>query len=614
MRLIQTDARKAVLKVGESVVDLAVPHGLEARKTGLLNHIRLGENEGLLYLKQTFFHTFGMRFPICVATFDKHGAQRGAPKIVVPNRIFKVPGGTFATVELNASLIEKIAPESTEKKPHIAVWNWPILGILLRHANLFSYVIILLVAMLMASLALANSQKTMRLEVGRVKKLDLGEAPKSIEVTNPDVVDVERVGLSNSIHLIPKSTGLTSVLVRSQRGLTTGYQVIVGGGENTSQRSNSLSSGAIGRLAREVQKLPGIEAAFDEGKVLILGHISSLETYRSLIRIVGPRPQFFVPAFSLSQGIEPAVLRSLKEDLALLGENKLNLISRAGLVVLGGVASSTEGKKRSFEFLNAVLPNMIDATETSSGNSSVVQVNLQFLEVGKSGQTGFGLKLPGSTAPITGQTSFAATNTLNKAFSTPTFQIAPVSAIFSALQERTYAREIASPVILTRSNERASFLAGGEVPISMVTEDGPRVEFKPYGISMAVTPKIQPDATVWLELDMEVSSVQHEITVMGNPAFSSRKLNTNVVLQEGNAAILSGLVKADDVKSVEKFPILGSIPVLGELFKSRKFKDAQTELWVAVTVLGAERVQKRTKTLQDQYDEFGKHTSGSILD
>lgn len=454
------------------------------------------------------------------------------------------------------------------------------------------------------------NEKTIRVESGRVRKIDLGEAPKSIEVVNPEILDVERVGLSNTIQLIGRRGGRTSLIVRYPRGSESVFHVSVGGGEFGSDAG--LSSAGLMRMAKEIQRIGGFDASIDDGKVLISGSLTKIESFRQLVKVVAPRAAMFVPAYSVHPSVEEAVLKSLREDLTYLGENKLALISRGGLFMISGVASSPENKVRALNFINALVPNLMDATDSVTGHSDIVQINVQFLEVGKSNQNEFGFKHPGSNAPVSGSLAFKAGD-VTAAVVAPTFQIASMTSMFRALRQRSQSRELASPVIITRSNERASFLAGGEIPLSMTTEKGPKIEFKPYGISLAVTPKIQNDGAIWLALDMEVSSVQNDLVINGNPAFLSRRMNTNVVLQEGNVAVLSGLVRANDAKAVEKFPILGSIPIIGELFKSRKFTDAESELWIAVTAQTGERAMK-DKNLKKQYDEFGRETQGSLLD
>jgi pilus assembly protein CpaC len=177
--------------------------------------------------------------------------------------------------------------------------------------------------------------------------------------------------------------------------------------------------------------------------------------------------------------------------------------------------------------------------------------------------------------------------------------------------------------VITRSGEKASFLAGGEVPvvssIGNNVSSSPSVTFKPFGILFNVTPQAQLDGSIWLKLDLEVSQVSEALSYQNIPGFTTRKVSTNIILKEGNTAVLSGLVHNKDLKQVEKFPLLGSLPILGELFKSRKFQNQDTELWVAVTALRWNPEDQdintyQNKILEKKFNSAKKFTQPSLID
>ena len=185
------------------------------------------------------------------------------------------------------------------------------------------------------------------------------------------------------------------------------------------------------------------------------------------------------------------------------------------------------------------------------------------------------------------------------------------------MENKNAGRLLASPVLLTRTGEKASFLAGGEVPVvSSVVMSGSvhsKVEYKPYGIQLSVTPRIQGAGNVWIELELEMSEVDTASSAQGIPAFTTRRMKTNIVLPEGNAAMLSGLIQNSDKKSLDKVPLLGSIPIIGELFKSRRFKEAKTDLWIALTANKGPQ-QPEDPKLGDKYEQAKPSTSGSFID
>ena len=146
------------------------------------------------------------------------------------------------------------------------------------------------------------------------------------------------------------------------------------------------------------------------------------------------------------------------------------------------------------------------------------------------------------------------------------------------------ARILAQPKLVTRSGSSAEFLAGGEVPIPVTDlQGGIRVQFKKVGVILKMEPVADPDGYILTKVDVEVSTLDPSIEVLGIPGFLSRQTNSEMNVRSGQTMVLSGLLNAEDSKSVDKFPVLGSVPIVGELFKSREFSQRKSELAVFVT-------------------------------
>lgn len=152
------------------------------------------------------------------------------------------------------------------------------------------------------------------------------------------------------------------------------------------------------------------------------------------------------------------------------------------------------------------------------------------------------------------------------------------------LVNRGHARLLAEPTLTCINGGQADFLVGGEVPIPVQNQDGAlNVVFKQFGIILNVEPQANSAGLIRTKVGVEVSSVDKANSVLGIPGFATRKTNTEMNVQSGEPMIVAGLFSADDAKTVAKVPGLGSIPVLGELFKSRQFRRGETELVVLVT-------------------------------
>ena len=158
-----------------------------------------------------------------------------------------------------------------------------------------------------------------------------------------------------------------------------------------------------------------------------------------------------------------------------------------------------------------------------------------------------------------------------------------VDSMIHLLVNRGQARLLAEPTLTCINGGQADFLVGGEVPIPVQNQDGAlNVVFKQFGIILNVEPQANAAGLIRTKVGVEVSSVDKANSVLGIPGFATRKTNTEMNVQSGEPMIIAGLFNADDAKTVAKVPGLGSIPVLGELFKSRQFRRGETELVVLV--------------------------------
>jgi pilus assembly protein CpaC len=163
-----------------------------------------------------------------------------------------------------------------------------------------------------------------------------------------------------------------------------------------------------------------------------------------------------------------------------------------------------------------------------------------------------------------------------------------VNTALDALAEEGLVNVLAEPNLTALSGETASFLAGGEFPIPIDSnEDGLEIEFKEFGISLAFTPTVLSSNRISLRVRPEVSDLSDNgaITINGLtiPALATRRAETTVELGSGQSFAIGGLLSTDIENAVSKYPGLGDLPVLGTLFRSSRFRSNETELVILVT-------------------------------
>lgn len=175
------------------------------------------------------------------------------------------------------------------------------------------------------------------------------------------------------------------------------------------------------------------------------------------------------------------------------------------------------------------------------------------------------------------------------------------------------ARMLAEPTLTCINGGQADFLVGGEVPIPVQNQDGAlNVIFKQFGIILNVEPRANDSGLIRTKVNVEVSSVDKAIQVLGIPGFATRKTNTEMNVQTGETMVIAGLLSSEDAKIVAKVPGLGNIPILGELFKSRQFRRGQSELVVLVTPYIINAGSDAVKAGVQQYEDLRRQSDEAL--
>ena len=134
------------------------------------------------------------------------------------------------------------------------------------------------------------------------------------------------------------------------------------------------------------------------------------------------------------------------------------------------------------------------------------------------------------------------------------------------------------------------------------------IEFKPFGVGLAFTPTVLADGVINLVVEPEVSSIDPSASITVNglvvPGLQTRRASTTLELRDGESFALAGLIRRDFQTTVRQVPLLGSIPIIGSLFRSSGFQKGETELVIIVTPrlvkpVRADQIQLPTDRVRD---------------
>jgi pilus assembly protein CpaC len=168
-----------------------------------------------------------------------------------------------------------------------------------------------------------------------------------------------------------------------------------------------------------------------------------------------------------------------------------------------------------------------------------------------------------------------------------------LDALITALEQKGLARRLAEPNLMALSGETARFLAGGQFPYPTVqpgSSGGQPVittQFQPFGVQLAFVPTVMPHGVINLRVEPTVSELDfnNAVTIQGTqiPSLIVRDARTTVELRDGQSFAIAGLLQTRGQKTLDQVPWLGSVPVLGALFRSSGFQQSETDLVIIVT-------------------------------
>ncbi len=159
-----------------------------------------------------------------------------------------------------------------------------------------------------------------------------------------------------------------------------------------------------------------------------------------------------------------------------------------------------------------------------------------------------------------------------------------IDATIQALERTNKANIISNPSITTVNNRLARILVGKEIPLIVLDEAGnPITQLKKVGITLEVTPYINSEKRITLDLHPEVSDLSSQATVQGGIVFTTTEADTRVMVDDGQTAVIGGLIRTNDTVFEQGIPVLKDIPLLGNLFKTSETQKDRRELLIFVT-------------------------------
>jgi pilus assembly protein CpaC len=283
---------------------------------------------------------------------------------------------------------------------------------------------------------------------------------------------------------------------------------------------------------------------------------------------------------------------------------RLNVSSINGRLMLSGETPDAVTADKALTVVRQFAADAINSVSVSSPQQVMLEV--RFVEISRTAERGLGVhwgvrsgraggdRIRGvslgdaATGVLSGTSPFGFV--LGRLVSGST----KIDVLIKGLEEQGVARSLAQPNLVALSGDTASFLAGGEFPIPVPGSLGTvGIEYKRYGVGLAFTPTVLSGGLINLKIEPEVSQLDfsNPITIgagaggaaISVPPLIVRRASTTIELRDGQSFALAGLLQNVGTNAQDQVPWLGSVPVLGALFRSASYQKNETDLVIIVT-------------------------------
>jgi pilus assembly protein CpaC len=406
-------------------------------------------------------------------------------------------------------------------------------------------------AALCAAVAFGQSAEDLRLTVGKSVVIDYPSDIRQISTSNPDIIDASPV-TTKEILMHGKGLGNATLIVWSRAGDRTFYNVTV-----------DLNLDPLRKILKDTFPNEAITPDSTRDSVALSGRVSNKDVADRAVALAAAFGKTVVNNLQVAgPPVEKQIL--LRVRFAELDRQKEQQYGVNWLAAPGGnLIGAGTGQFGNPTFSgNVILP--------SNANSSV-----------------------GTSSSVSNTSgSTTAAMTISQALNIFAFDPAlNIGAFIKALQSNSILQILAEPNLVTTNGKEAYFLVGGEFPVPILqggaNSGAVTVQFREFGIRLRFTPVLTEHNTVKMHLAQEVSTLDpsHGVTLNGFsiPALSTRRAETDVELGEGQSFVVAGLLNQQETESFSKLPILSSIPILGNLFKTRDENKQRTDLVLLVT-------------------------------
>jgi len=443
------------------------------------------------------------------------------------------------------------------------------------------------------------SAETETVSITKARVIPLHEATDRITVGNTDIADVKRIDPTH-LYILGKRLGSTNVILCKPSSCYRTIELEV------THDLDGLKSKLHDLFPNEHP-----EVRSSEGAIVLSGMVSSVQKMDAIMRIAGtfaPRGEQQPSVAGGSAGQTPLLSGDGGGGGATgkLG-GMMGTTENSGQHQAGSSPAAPQGQETGvINLMQVGGPEqvMLAVTVAEINRTLARSLKVDLAAIGGSGNiSGGAIGIPSNTTSTSSIDSLATLATAAASTASPyalffrfISQDVTIRTVINAAKTNGLAKVLAEPNLTVISGQDADFMAGGEFPMPVPQNNSGNsttitIQFKPYGVMLKFLPVVLNTGHISLKLNIDVSelSTANAISITAGsityniPSLTKRSANTSLELDDGQTLGIAGLLSDSLTESITKFPGLGDIPILGQLFSSQNYLNSETELVIFVT-------------------------------
>lgn len=412
----------------------------------------------------------------------------------------------------------------------------------------------------------AHAKDELLLSIGQQQLVSQGDKIKRLAIGNAAVIDVKTLKGGTELLVTGKAAGSSDLIIwygRTKKSFS--FYVF-----------NRDSPQLLPSLQQFLQQMENVRARQVGKEVWVEGEVLRPTDRYTIHQLIGSNP-----LIKDMTRMHPEAMRLTLEQLRRLltdnGFTTLQVTPLNNTIYVEGTVDSATQLKKIQQLLNPIYPEIEYVIDTLYGHGEMIFMDIKMVEMRKNALQKLGIEWQKSiTGTFNGSiSSQGAESTLRLAEAVP--------ITLNTLEANGLARILSNPKLSCRYDIACKFQAGGEIPIPLIGERTVKVIFKNYGIQLSIVPHLAAEDKLTFAIDIEFSDINYATAVNGIPGLLKNNLQTSAAVRFNHSVILSGLINYRQGKQIDRMPILGNVPVLGELFKSRSFNRDESEFLLVLT-------------------------------